>query len=222
METIVSIEDIQEITHDVLQIQTSKPPEWDFKPGQATEVAINQPEWRSKGRPFTFTSLPEDDFLQFTIKTYMDHEGVTQAMRRLDVGNELILQDIFGDISYQGPGLFIAGGAGITPFISIFKALEKAGEVKGNRLLFANKTLEDIILKDWFEQLLGLDFINVLSDEKRAGYESGHVDAQVISKHLQSPQDKVYLCGPEAMMESVQEALDSLNFPAEQCIHEAF
>lgn len=222
MEAIVKIQKIQEVTHNVLQIRADKPEVLDFTPGQATEVAINQPDWREEGRPFTFTSLPEDPFIEFTIKTYTDHEGVTNELRKLDVGNELILKDVFGAIHYEGPGVFIAGGAGVTPFISIFKFLEKQGDISGNRLLFANKTHEDIILKSYFDTLLGQDFINVLSDEKYGDYASGYIDAELLSRYINIARDRVYLCGPEAMMESVEAALGSIGFPRDRLIREDF
>jgi len=67
---LVKIKSIQPITHDVLKIVVEKPLHYNFIPGQATEVAINKDGWKDKKRPFTFTSLPVNDFLQFTIKTY--------------------------------------------------------------------------------------------------------------------------------------------------------
>ena len=74
-------------------------------------------------RPFTFTSLPGDDHLEFTIKCYTDHDGVTNQLGQLKAGDELLLHDIWGAIHYTNEGTFIAGGAGITPFIAIFRQL---------------------------------------------------------------------------------------------------
>lgn len=66
---LVKIKSIQHITHDVLQIVAEKPQHYNFTPGQATEVAINKKGWEKEKRPFTFTSLPHNDYLEFTIKT---------------------------------------------------------------------------------------------------------------------------------------------------------
>jgi predicted ferric reductase len=74
---LVKIKSIKHITHDVLQIVTEKPKQYNFTPGQATEVSINKPDWKEKKNPFTFTCLPKDDFLEFNIKTYPAHKGVT-------------------------------------------------------------------------------------------------------------------------------------------------
>lgn len=113
------------ITHDVVKIVTEKPVGYRFNPGQATEIAINKTGWKEEKRPFTFTSLPGDDYLEFTIKTYPAHKGVTNELLKLKKNHELILHDVFGAISYKDEGIFIAGGAGVTPFISIFRHLKK-------------------------------------------------------------------------------------------------
>jgi ferredoxin-NADP reductase len=120
----VKIKSIQHITHDVLQIVTQKPEQYNFTPGQATEVAINKIGWKDEKRPFTFTNMPQDDHLEFTIKTYPSHESVTNELLELKKDDELILHEVFGAIEYKGEGVFIAGGAGVTPFISIFRYLQ--------------------------------------------------------------------------------------------------
>lgn len=103
--------------------------------------------------------------LNFTIKTYPSRNGVTNQLLSLDKGGELILHGVFGDISYQGEGMFIAGGAGVTPFIAILKYLARKKAVGNNKLIFANKTRADIILKNEFQMLLGANFIYTLSRE---------------------------------------------------------
>ena len=74
MAHIVKILDLLSLTHDVKQFKVEKPEGYSFIPGQATEVAINKEGWKQEKRPFTFTSLPEDDHLEFVIKSYRDRE----------------------------------------------------------------------------------------------------------------------------------------------------
>ena len=124
----VKIESIKHVTHDVLQIRVEKPRGLTFAPGQATEVSVNKTGWLKEKRPFTFTCLPDDDYLEFNIKTYPSHKGVTNELLQLKKNDELILHDIFGTIAYKGEGVFIAGGAGVTPFISIFTASDVRAE----------------------------------------------------------------------------------------------
>lgn len=207
---IVAIKSLKLITHDVLQIVTEKPADYDFTPGQATEVSINKPGWTEEKRPFTFTSLPESDVLGFTIKTYPSHKGVTNELLKLKKDDELILHDVFGAITYRGKGVFIAGGAGITPFISIFRFLQSIKEVDGNKLIFANKSEEDIILKNEFESLMGSNFINILSDEKTKNYAYGLISESFLKTHMDNSCKNVYVCGPPPMMEAVTKQLSAV------------
>jgi len=218
----VKIKTIQNINHDVLCIQTEKPAHYTFLPGQATEVSINKSGWEKENRPFTFTCLPEDDYLEFTIKTYPAHKGVTNELRKLQVDDELILNDVFGTISYKGEGVFIAGGAGVTPFISILRELKSQNKVVNNKLIFANKTQKDIILESEFQKMLGSNFINILSDENVNGYHFGYLTADFINKNIHDLEKYFYICGPPPMMDAVQEMLAILNVDEKYIIKEVF
>jgi len=211
----VKIKSIQHITHDVLQIVTEKPLHYNFTPGQATEIAINKDDWKDKKRPFTFTCLPDNDFLQFTIKTYPLHKGVTNELLKLKKGDELILHEVFGAISYKGKGLFIAGGAGVTPFISIFRDLQSKNEIGNNKLIFANKTKDDIILAQEFKSLLGDNFINILSDQKTDEYAYGQITESFLNDNIDCIDGQFYICGPPPMMEAVQKQLSNLGIDKE-------
>src|SRR5687768_2064625 len=201
---IVKIKSIGKVTHDVVRIELEKPDKYTFTPGQATEVAINKENWKEERRPFTFTCLPDADYLEFTIKTYPSRKGVTNELLSLKPGDELILHDVWGAISYQGEGIFIAGGAGITPFLSIFRHLNSIHKIGGNRLIFANKTKADIIHEEEFNSLLGDSFINVLSDEDVAGYEHGYITESILKKNMFTAKNKFYVCGPPPMMDAMQ------------------
>lgn len=218
----VKIKSIKHVTHDVLQIETEKPQRYSFIPGQATEVAINRCGWQNVKRPFTFTSLPHDEFLQFTIKTYPSLKGVTNELLQLNVNDELILHDVFGDINYKGEGLFIAGGAGITPFISIFRYLQFKNELGHNKLIFANKTKNDIILEKEFKNLLGENFINILSGEKVSDYAHGLITEDFLKANIDDINKKVYLCGPPPMMIIIEKFLANLHINEKLIIKDTF
>src|SRR5882757_10699749 len=140
MEKIAKILSIRDVTHDVRSYRVGKPEGYRFVPGQATEISIHKDKWKEERRPFTFTSLNEWPYLEFTIKSYSDHDGLTNALYHLHPGDELIIRDVWGAISYKGEGYFIAGGAGITPFIAILRQLHKEKKIQGNQLFFSNKT----------------------------------------------------------------------------------
>ena len=209
-------------THDVVQIKTDKPKNLSFHSGQAVDVSLNKPDWEKELRPFTFTSLPSDDYLEFFIKIYPEHNGVTKQIDKLNQGDMLSIGEVFGDIEYKGEGIFIAGGAGITPFISIFKKLEKENKLGNNKLIFANKTKEDIIEQTYFNNLLGKNFVNVLSKEKVAGFENGYITKELIESQIQNKNTQFYLCGPPPMMDAVLKQLKDLDIDETKINKEQF
>ena len=219
---IVKIKSIEKVTHDVLQIVTEKPFAYTFTPGQATDVSINNTDWKNEKRPFTFTCLPDNDYIEFTIKTYPSHQSVTNQLLQLNKDDELILHDVFGDIAYKGEGVFIAGGAGITPFISIFRYLHSKNGIANNKLIFANKTRADIIHEEEFKSLLGKNFINVLSDEKVDGYSNGHITEDFLKANIGNLNRNFYVCGPPPMMDAIEKMLDNLHVDEKLLIKEAF
>ena len=129
------------VANDVKSFVIEKPEGYVFNSGQATNLSINTLRFRDEKRPFTFTSTNNDLVIEFIVKKY---NGLTKNLHELNPGDEVIIREPFGTINYFGPGIFIAGGTGITPFLSIFRSL---GEeiVKSNKLFFFNKTHKDII-----------------------------------------------------------------------------
>lgn len=218
----VKIMSLEHVTHDVIRIVTEKPDGAEFFSGQATEIFIDKEGWQNEGRPFTFTCLPSDDYLEFTIKTYPSHKGVTNELLKLKPGDTLIVNDIFGAIEYKGEGTFIAGGAGVTPFISILRNLKAQHKLANNKLIFSNKTEKDIILRNEFQEMLGENFINILSQEKTDRYSSGHISEDFIKNNAASLDSFFYVCGPPPMMDEVLKQLHHLNVNQERIVTEDF
>ncbi|MDF1658791.1 MAG: FAD-binding oxidoreductase [Verrucomicrobiales bacterium] len=216
----VIIKEIEAVTRDVGRFVTTRPDDYEFEPGQATEVAIALDGWKDEKRPFTFTSLPSDPFLEFTIKIYPERDGVTDRIAELQIGEELILGDPWGAIEYKGPGAFVAGGAGITPFISILRDLEKKEEIRGNRLLFSNETEDDIILAGEFKRMLGDDALFTVTDETSATYHEGRIDREFLEKEIEDFDQFFYVCGPPKMVEDVKNDLIDLGADEDKIIHE--
>jgi len=206
----VKIRNVTPVTHDVVQITADKPEGYQFTPGQATDVAIDKDGWREEQRPFTFTSLADEDHLEFVIKTYPDHEGVTEQIGQLKSGDRLLIEDAWGAIEYKGRGVFIAGGAGITPFIAILRQQAKAGDLHGHKLIFSNKTERDIILRDEFEGLEGLDCVFTVTDQPGSDLARGLVDRDFLTQHVKDFSQHFYVCGPDPMVEAVSKELKAL------------
>lgn len=221
-EHVVTILNTENVTHNVKRFTLSKPPKYHFEPGQATDIVINLPEWKKERRPFTFTGLNNWDHLEFTIKIYDDHEGVTNQLGKLKAGDELIVHDIWGAIEYKGEGVFIAGGAGVTPFIAIFRQLQKDGKLGNNRLMFSNKTSQDIILKDEFEQMLGDHFINTLTGEETKKYDHSMMNEDYLKQKIKNLDQYFYICGPDPMIEAISKDLEKMGVAKDKIVKEEF
>lgn len=213
---------IEPVTHDVFRLEVEKPAGLKYLPGQAADISLNKKGWEKELRAFTFTSHPDDKHLEFTIKTYPGHHGLTAQIQTLIPGDELIIHDVFGDIQYKGEGIFIAGGAGVTPFLAIFKDLERKGKMGHNSLIFANKTRADIIMEEHLQALLGKGLINVLSLEEIEGYRHGYISAEIIRGQMNGSSQFFYLCGPDPMMQAVGKHLENLGLSRERIVREAF
>lgn len=198
------------VTHDTARFIMERPAGYRFVPGQATEVAIHTEQWKQEKRPFTFTSLDEDGVLEFTIKRYPEHNGVTNALHQLASGAEWEIGSAWGAITYRKPGVFIAGGAGITPFIAILRRLRDDGALQGNRLIFSNKTARDVILEAEFRDMLGDAFLPTLTRENAPGYRHGRIDESFLRDTVESFEQPFYLCGPPSFVKDIRKILVQL------------
>ncbi len=225
MTHILTLHQITPVTHDTYHLRFDRPAGYDFAPGQATELAIDRDGWRDKKRPFTFTSLPEDEGLEFVIKSYPDHDGVTEQIAQLTPGDTVRIGDAWGAIEDKGPGLFVAGGAGVTPFIAILKArLQRTGTLQGSTLLFSNKTEADIILRRTFEEMDGLRTHFTVTDEVApgTGVDTGMIDGAMLADHGAGTGAWVYLCGPEPMVKAMSDLAQKAGAPRDRIVHEDF
>jgi ferredoxin-NADP reductase len=207
VEYTLRILSISQVTHNVRRIQFEKPGGYAFTPGQATDVSVNKEGWTTEKRPFTFTCLNEDPYLEFTIKSYSDHDGVTNQIGQLKTGDELIIDEPWGAISYKGEGYFIAGGAGITPFMAILRQLHKQGQAAGNKLFFSNKTPRDIIYEQELKQILGNDALYIITGKNGGAYLHDYIDASFLDNNVDDFGKQFYVCGPDAMVISISEIL---------------
>lgn len=222
----VKILEVEQITPDVKRFKTTKPENYKFVSGQATLLAVNKDRFEEKFHPFTFTSLNEDDHLEFTIKEYPtnkypDHSGVTEEIHKLKVEDEFIIKKPVGTIEYKGKGVFIAGGAGITPFISIFRNLKKRKDLDGNMLMFSNKTKQDVIIEDELRKTFDNEhLVFALSREKIEGYEYGRIDKEMLKKYIKDFNQYFYICGPSRFEKGFTEILLQLGAKKEKIVVE--
>jgi ferredoxin-NADP reductase len=209
------------VTHDVKRFIVTRPDGFQFEAGQGVELAIDHPDWREKGRPFTPTSLHDDRVLEFIIKAYPAHNGVTQALHSLEPGARLLMSEPFGTIRYKGPGVFIAGGAGITPFIAILRQLARDDGLEGQGLIFSNRTPADVIVEKELRHLLGERCVLTCTQEHAAGYENRRIDRDFLSEHISDFGQHFYVCGPPEFNESLNDVLKGLGAKPDLLVFEA-
>jgi ferredoxin-NADP reductase len=208
------------INHDVKRFITEKPSGYHFIPGQGTELSINLPEWKDKKRPFTFTSLNKSPYLEFLIKIYNERNGVTKQLGKTNAGTELILHEPYGSIEYKGPGIFIAAGTGITPFLAIFRDLFSKKIIRGNTLILSNKSSKDIICPEELVKMLGYNFINIFTREGVIGFIDRRIDRNYLVETIRDFSGKFYICGPDLFVKEISGYLLELGATADTLIFE--
>ncbi len=219
MRYTIHILESEMLNHNVKRFRTDKPGGFAFEPGQATELSLpREKDLADDKHPFTFTSLPEDSWLEFTIKIYPEHEGLTDRLRKYGKGDVFEIGDAWGAITYKGPGLFLAGGAGVTPFLAILRQLDEQGELDGNALWFSNKKSEDIFLADELRARLGDNLELILTEEK--GPNFGRIDRDRLADGVGDPGQYYYICGPDEMVSELAEDLKSLDVPEDHIVTE--
>jgi ferredoxin-NADP reductase len=217
----LTLQQITPVTHDTYQLIFDRPDGYRFDPGQATDLRLDRDGWRDEARPFTFTGYPDAPRLEFVIKSYPDHDGVTRQIGQMTLGDQVLIGDAWGAIEDRGPGTFIAGGAGITPFIAILRnRVRREGSLKSTTLIFANKRERDIILQREWDAMPGLSTIHVLEDDNVDGMNQGRIDAEFLDAHLSDFDGTFYLCGPPPMEDAVAEALAARGVTGDRLVRE--
>lgn len=217
----VEIKSAVYVTHDVKRFTLTRPKGFKFEPGQACMVAIDQDDWRNKWRPLTFTSLPTARSLELVVKIYPTHQGVTQQMSLLRKGDKLLLKEVFGTITYKGPGTFFAAGAGITPFLSIFRDLHKQKLIKGNTLVYSNKTGHDVIMDEELTRLLRKRYFKLYTRERVIGFRERRIDRDMLIALVQDFDQHFYLCGPQSFVGDLERMLVELGASSDSLVFEA-
>jgi ferredoxin-NADP reductase len=189
-------------------------------PDKRQRLLYHKTGLQNEKRPFTFTSLNDSPNLEFIIKIYKDHNGITKELEKLKPGDELIIGDIWGAIEYKGPGYFIAGGAGITPFIAILRQLKKENKIAGNKLFYSNKTLKDIILVRELVDFFGKDVIFTLTEEDKEGFDNRYIDEAFLKKEISDFSKQFYICGPPKIVKDINDILTKLGASPDAVIFE--
>lgn len=192
-----------------------------FEPGQFAWIKLARTPFTLEEHPFSFaSSATRADRLEFGIKALGDF---TSRVGEVPVGTRAFVDGPHGAFSidrYPAVGyIFIAGGVGITPFMSFLRTMRDRRDPRPVLLVYADKELEKVTYREELEAMreeLDLEIVLVLEEpgDDWEG-EKGFVDADLLDRHL--PEDRlhrvVFICGPEPMMISVHEALLERGIP---------
>jgi len=220
----ITLRRIEPVTPSTYRLTFDKPDGFTFSPGQATDVAVLKDGWEDEKRPFTFTSFPDDHHLEFVIKSYPHHDGVTEQIGLMTAGDKVRIEDPWGAIADKGRGVFFAGGTGITPFIPILRDRARAGTIDGCTLVLAAKTEDELILKSEWDKIDGLETVYVLSDENKAPFDHGRICLEVANEFVAGVGEgdhMFYVCGPDGMVTNVVDNLTYMGVTEDRIVKEA-
>ncbi|MBE9515800.1 MAG: ferric reductase-like transmembrane domain-containing protein [Proteobacteria bacterium] len=202
-----------------------------FKPGQFAWLTLRASPWHIKEHPFSLSSSADrHDRLEFTIKELGDF---TRTIKQSQVGEIAYLDGPYGVFSVDrypdAPGfVFIAGGVGAAPIVSMLRTLADRHEQRPMWLIYGNNRWQDVIFREELEALkqrLDLRLLHVLkeppSDWKG---ESGLITPELLQKVLPGDAQKLeyFLCGPRPMSDASQQGLHALKVPLCQIHFELF
>ena len=205
------IKDVIPRTLDVTSFRFGRPADLTYKAGQYFFVTIKRGE-KELTHHFSFSSSPtERDFFEFT-KKFTDHE-YSLALKNAKADDWARIDAPYGQFTFDGeyPKIaLLAGGIGITPFISICKnATDKRLKTKIT-LFYGCRTENDIAFKKELEDLarenLNLKLVLLVNQATLQWRgETGVVTAEVIRKYLPDYKDNVfYACGPPPMVVAME------------------
>jgi len=182
--------------------------------------------------PFTVTSDPlADGALTFTIKASGDF---TRAIPSVEPEHAVCLSPPYGRFSYllhpqETALVFIAGGIGITPLMSMIRHMRSSGADRDVLLIYGNRTEADIVFRDELSTLEAsgrprLRVVHVLSRPSGSWEgETGRIDRERIARLCGEVIGKgFYVCGPRAMMRDVLRALRAVGVPRSRIHYEHF
>jgi predicted ferric reductase len=206
-------------------------PGFRFEGGQYAWITLADTPFTLQQHPYSFSSSAErTDRIEFTIKALGDFSG---SLADRSTGGRAYLEGPYGAFTFTDPAargaVFIAGGIGITPVMSMLRTLHDRGDPRQFVLMYANNTREEIVFHDELMRLqqdMHLEVHHVLAEppEDWEGL-TGFLTQEILDAHLPARDAEAYayyICGPEAMMDVAERALVKLRLPPERIHSERF
>lgn len=213
-----TVQSVEKTARDIYSVTITGRQMRDFhyKAGQYATWRFLTPRLWYEGHPFSFSSSPGSDTVRITLKASADF---VERIKELKPGDPVLIDGPRGNFTadrIETPrAVLVAGGIGITPFLSTIRHLLNQG--KSVSLLYAVRTVKDIAFRDELERLeaMGLH-INCFIDERNQRITNEVVQA------IAAPDATVYICGPDGMSRALVKQFKKHGIPNERIITERF
>lgn len=216
-----------------VRLQSTRNKPLHFKPGQFAWITTWKTPFSDSEHPFSISSSSEKpQEISFTIK---DLGKFTTTIKSMKVGQAVYVDGPHGAFSIDRYPqterlIFIAGGIGITPIMSMLRSMADRGDQRPAKLFYNNRDWDSITFREEIDELknsLHLDVIYTLEKPpQKWNGESGYMTREILHKHLDKEwiqnQTDIFLCGPQVMMDIVEKQLQAEGFPESQIHYELF
>lgn len=222
------------VAENTLAIRLTKPAGFSFKPGQAIRLTIpvDAPEAAGEARILSIASAPHEEDL--SVITRLRDSAFKQALAALPGGTNLQVAGPLGsftlDEDQDRPSVFLAGGIGITPFLSMISAADQSGRLSDTTLFYSNRSPTDAVMLKELQQISaknpGFQVIATMSDIEDSHSwegETGRVDMDMLHRHLPDINDPVFYCvGPSSFVSGMREMLKNAGVDKQNIRFEQF
>lgn len=224
------------IAEGSLALHFEKPPAFSFKPGQAIDLTlIHPPETDDEGntRTFSLVSAPTEN--QLTVAIRMRDTAFKRVMKDAPLGTGVKIDGPMGSFTLHNnsskAAVFLAGGIGVTPFVSM---VEDASANKSSHrlyLFYSNRRLEDALFLEMLQHCevsnTNFRFIATMTgiNKSHAQWcgETGHIDQQMLRKYLLRLDGSIYyIAGPPAMVRAMRQTLSTAGIDEDDVRTEEF
>jgi len=202
-----------------------KPAGFSFKPGQAIDLTLIDPvETDAKGsrRAFSVVSAPFED--EIVVATRMRDSAFKRTLRNLPIGGRVQLDGPFGSLTLHGnrsrPAIILAGGIGITPFMSIIRQATHDRLPQVIKLLYSNHRPEDAPFLHELQQLeqqfrgsfrLIPTMTAALEAPQGWSGRTGVIDEELVRSVIVEPSLPIfYTAGPPGMVAAMRHLLNRM------------
>lgn len=173
-------------------------------------------------RTYSLSSSPKEALEgKYRITVKLKEGGFLSAWlhNEAKVGDKLTATEPGGHVTHSGirdckKVVALAGGSGITPFMSMAKAIDEGTEDFEMTLLYGARTEADLVFRSDFDAIAArcpkVKVVYVLSEEQKEGFEAGFITAELIKKYAGAEQFSIYAVGPGAMCDFLDRELPKL------------